>query len=216
VGGGRRAKPGVLRRGAASRAQPECYGGVRQVSSEQSRACCNGGRCRAFCGGGRGATTTARTGLRMSSAHWLGGLRRFLGTGVQFGMEGCHESPALVVGGDLESSTALLGVGGYLAWWEAISPAGRRSRVAAGRRASSVGGDGVKHWSAVVNRTGCFHEFVGSGRGVGEVPRVGVLTTGNGWLSRGDKCVLAMRNPTSFEQSGTFISVVWTVQILRI
>jgi hypothetical protein len=96
-------------------------------------------------------------------------------------------SPALVVGGDLESSTTLLGVGGYLAWWEAISPAGRRSRVAAGRRASSIGGDGVKHWSAVVNRTGCFHEFVGSG---GDWER-GWGSSAGGGVDYGERLVIA-------------------------
>jgi hypothetical protein len=74
-----------------------------------------------------------------------------------------------------------------------------------------------------VDRTGCFPEFVGaggdSGRGLGKFRGVGVadaLSMGNGCLSRGDKRVLAIRNPTSFKKSETFISVVWTVQILRI
>jgi hypothetical protein len=76
-GGGRRAASGVLRRGAVVGAPPECYGGVRQLSSEQSRARYSAGR--------RRATTTARTGLRMpripapACSSQCGGLPRFGG-----------------------------------------------------------------------------------------------------------------------------------------
>jgi hypothetical protein len=73
-------EPGVLRQGAESGAQPECYGGGRQLSGEQSRA-----------GGGNDGEDG---GLRMSSAHRLGGLRRFHRSGGSSGVEGRLESPA--------------------------------------------------------------------------------------------------------------------------